>query len=66
MNRGECGMIGECSDTVYIYLVEVVDEVFGVVVGGALVLVSVLGGDRVAAKYAKPRVRVRVVVLTAA
>ncbi len=59
-------MIGECSDTVYIYLAEVVDKVFGVVAHGVLVSVLVSEGNRVAAKYAKPRVRVRVVVLTAA
>ena len=57
MNCGECGVIGECSETVYMYLVEIVDEVFDVVAGGALVLVLVLvlvlGGVGVDAKCAK-------------
>ena len=59
-------MIGECYETVLIYLVKIGDEVFGVVADGVLVSVLVSEGSMVAAKYAKPRVRVRIIVLTAA
>ena len=59
-------MIGECSETVLIYLVKIGDEVFGVVADGVLVSVLVSEGNRVAAKYAKPEVRVRIMLLTAA
>jgi hypothetical protein len=66
MNCGECGVIGECSETVYMYLVEVVDKVLGVVAHGVLVSVLVSEGNREAAKCAKSVVRVRIIVLTAA
>ena len=51
---GECGVVGECWVTFFIYLLVVVDEIFGVV--------AVIGGS----EYAKSGGRVSVVVFTAA
>jgi len=53
VNCRECVMIRECSEIVLIYLVKIVDEVFGVVADGVLVSVLVSEGSWVAAKYAK-------------
>ena len=51
---GECGVVGECWVTFFIYLLVVVDEIFGVV--------AVIGGS----EYAKSGGRVSVVVFAAA
>jgi hypothetical protein len=66
MNCRECVVIGECSETVYMYLVKIGDEIFGVVARGVLVSVLVSERSRVGAKCAKSVVRVRIIVLTAA
>ena len=50
----ECGVVGECWVTFFIYLLVVIDEILGVV--------AVIGGS----EYAKSGGRVSVVVFTAA
>lgn len=58
VNCRECVVIGECSEIVLMYVVKIVDEVFGMVGDGVLVSVLVSESSRVAAKYAKSGVRV--------
>jgi hypothetical protein len=56
VERGECGMVGECRVTFLMYLVVILDEIFGVVAGA-------FGG---VSECAKSGVRVSVIVFATA